>query len=297
MLNKFPAGTRADQQKFNAWTADITELVENTYRSVHVPMDEIRRITELTAVQAAVPPFVNIFNEILSWKSLLRWSETKGELGLEPANEHPILGQHDTRFRQIIQGVTSWEIRPKTKLLIKYGAGPALQDISYQSAPYGLITPGTATEATMRLVLESPQKCNTLVWEPLPMWCVPLKKVRLLTVDGTSPTIATNIPYHGPQRFFFNDIECYGAEVTSFAPTTPGGGTRVFGSWAFDLVQATYRPSAEFHLEKPEDVTDLQISGKGIYTVTKMSDGNFVITMRTPANAPTSVIDKVEIIA
>lgn len=275
-LERFPAGTRADQQRFNQWTSDVVTIVNDLEKQVNQDLAELIRITDLTANQALSPKIIDA-TKLLEFAGI-----TTGA------------AQHDSRYGQVIQPVTSWVVREANSYLVsapRAANDPFIwTDITDQRQPYGLPNELAATKVVnFRVMLTTNRICNALVWEPFPAWGSTLDKVTLITSAGSKELLPSPITKHGPQRFFFNDTEVLGATVQ--LKTTVGG----YGFWKFDLVRATFQPSAQCTIKaKNATINTVTYHGTGTITAVLKSQttdpGMVDVTLRTPPGAPTSVL-------
>lgn len=285
-INRFPAGRRADVQEFNQFSQDLVALVEDTRRTALDRIAYIERVQAMAAVQAGFPP--------------IYWTST---------NVNPIYfadqyisgnAQHDSRYGQVIQPITSWIPRERSSFLIsrpvEVGGPKIWQDVSNQELPYGITfdaAPGTYNDVYVQSLLSTTRVCNALVWEPYPSWLYELISVTLMTTSGDVPMDLTycDTAHHGPQRFFFADTECYGVEIKMKAFPSFDGNKIVVGAFNLELARVMTQPGATFTFQvSTATLTTGVAQGEGSLTSTIVNPGKIQVVLRTPPDGPTSVV-------
>lgn len=285
-IERIPAGSRADVQRFNQYTQDLLKLVEDVTTDTNTRLAEIERTQQIATVQASFPP--------IYWTSA----------NVNPAyfRDQYISGdaQHDCRYGQIIQPIKTYLPRENASLLISQPVvegGPKIwQDATSTKLPYGVIfdaAPGTYNDMYVKSTLRTTRICNCLVWEPYPSWLYQLISVTLLTSAGD---VSLDLSYcdtshHGPQRFFFPDTECYGAEIKIKGFPSFDGNKVVVGAYNLQLARITTQPGATFTFQVSTGTLTTGVAeGQGSITSTIVNPGKIQVTLRTPPDGPTSVV-------
>jgi len=126
--------------------------------------------------------------------------------------------------------------------------------------------------------------------------------VKVLTTSGETSlnlTASSGIEtvLHGAQRFFFPEVEAWGAEVE--VEGSAASGSIYLGCWKFKLARVSPAPGAStgvYSLSTSPIVGTVTVYGEGNHTVTTNtpSNGQVTITMTTPPTGPTSVIRRLE---
>jgi hypothetical protein len=284
---RFPAGTRADPQTFNEWTRRVVELQQAAVRSFDERLFELERVQSMAAVQAWFPP--------LGWNTptadVLR---TRGRYLAGNA-------QHDVRYAQIIQPLSTWKPRATQRLLLSRPYAEGGQKTWQEAgdlAPYGVISEALdgLNHVSAQVLIETERVCNCLVWEPYPAWFFDLERVVLLTRAGEVNVDLTHTvrEYHGPQRFFFPDTEVWGAEVELSGEASILDNLIVAGCWRFDLAYCAAQSgvSFQYRLSDADPLSAAAAHGQGQWSVTPNSPSAGVVSVElfTPADAPTSVV-------
>lgn len=285
-IERTPAGARADSQRFNQWTQDVVNTMEQGLLECRTRLAEFERMQAIAAVQASFPP--------IFW--------TSGTVNPILFRNQYVSGnaQHDVRYAQIIQPIKSWIPRERASLLIsrpvEEGGAKIWQDVSDQSLPYGTIfdaAPGTYNDIYIQATLTTSRVCNCLVWEPYPSWLYELISVTLRTTAGdvTMDLSYCETSHHGPQRFFFADTECYGAEIKVKAFPSFDGNKVVVGAYNLELARVETQAGASFTFRLSDGtITTAAAEGVGSMTTTIVNPGQVQVVLRTPPDAPTSVV-------
>jgi hypothetical protein len=240
----------------------------------------------MAVVQAAFPPI---------W-----WTKTSVNPLLFREQYISGTAEHDTQYCQIIQPITSYIPRDNTAMLISQpavvGGNKTWQVLSGNIPPFGGVftaAAGDYNDVWVQVTLETSRTCNCLTWEPYPSWLYELVSMTLLTDAGEVAMDLTNIytTHHGPQRWFFSDSSCYGAEVRLKAFPSYQSNKVAIGTFKFELAYVTTQPGAtcNFRLSSGT-ITSANAIGEGSISTSIVDTGVVKVDLTTPANGPTSIV-------
>jgi len=286
-IERFPAGTRADPQRFNEFTRRLVQNQSDLITYVDDRLETITRLQSMAVVQSWFPP--------------IYWTSSTTDPILHRANMISGNAQHDVRFMQIIQPIKSWISRPHANILIARPVaegGPKLWDnvtnlSVVQGQTYDMDGAGNYNDAWVRVELPTTRVCNALVWEPYPAWMYELSEVKVITTSGESIMDLTycDTTHHGPQRFFFPDQECIAAEVK--LKVFPGykNDKIALGTWKFELAYVTAQTGISFTFRLTTGtITTAAAHGQGSWNLVINNPGLVDVVLNTPPDSPTSVI-------
>ena len=295
---RFPAGTTADADRLNRWTQNIVDGLKEMDATIQTRLDRYDVLANMNAVQVQQTAAWVLADPTLPTGNRLR-----------DRNDY-ISGtaQHDVHFGQVIQNPTS--VREYTPSIVRVtkpvdSGDPTIWARSFVTEPAGAAVVADASgtkRVRIRMELPTTRTCNCLVWEPYPALTHDLISVKLLTTSGETslPLLATmgiETVMHGPQRFFFQEEQAWGAEV-EVEGTADGSGAMDAGCWSFLLARIGTSSSSSFvyKLSNSAITGTVTTYGEGNMVVTKNSpsSGQVTVILTTPAAGPLSAIRRIE---
>lgn len=289
-MDRIAPGTKADPQQLNKLLVDMQDRIKSLEDTVYPKLAEMARQAEMATVQAWCPP---VF-----------WNKATINPLRDRNNYVSGTAEQDCRFAQVIQPITSWSTREggviKVSQPVASGGPKVWQSVGDQQPPYGIVydapegtNPGDMFDAYVRVTLPSTRTCNVLVFDPYPAFLYNLVSAKLLTSAGeVNLSLADMDTDHtGPQRWFFANTECYGAEIKLNVFKALASSKLVVGCMDMELAKVTTQPSASFTINVADTTIDTwTVSGRGSISSSLGGTGDIIITITTPPDSPTSIV-------
>jgi hypothetical protein len=295
---RFPAGTTADARRFNQWTAAVVDRQQALVAQTERRLERAERLATMNAAQIQAnadylsggpsPPTGN--------RLRVRSELVSGNV------------QHDVRYGQVTQSLSAYQSYPNQRIRVSHPVpvgGTKQWARTYLETPNGEwldAASGDPQQVWIRAQLPTTRRVNTLIWEPFVALSYDLAAVRIFTSSGETnlnllASSGIETLAHGPQRFFFPEVEAWGAEVELTGSPNADNQLAV-GCWKFELGRSTAAAGAGvFVYQLSESVLTTvtpYYEGHCSVALNQPANGQVTVTLTTPASGPTSVVRRLE---